>query len=62
MTYKVTTRVWAMGFVNEITAERLVKEAFDFPAAFENQHCRSHFVTGCTTNSAEETDLPRRVS
>lgn len=51
-----------MGFVNEITAERLVKEAFDFPAAFENQHCRSHFVTGCTTNSPEETGLPRRVS
>jgi hypothetical protein len=55
MAYKVTTRRWAMGFVNEITVDRLIKEAFDFPAAFENQYCRSHFVTGCTTDSPEET-------
>ena len=51
-----------MGFVDEITADRLLKEAFAFPAAFENQQRRSYFVTGSTTNSPEETGLRRRVS
>ena len=51
-----------MGFVSEITADRPLKEAFASPAAFESQQRRSHFVTGCTANSPEETDLPRRVS
>jgi hypothetical protein len=62
MVYKVTTRRWAMGFVNEITADRLLKEAFAFPAAFENQQRRSYFVTDSMTNSPEETGLRRRVS
>ena len=60
--YKVTTRRWAMGFVSEITADRPLKEAFAFPAAFESQQRRSYFVTGCTTNSPEETGPRRRVS
>lgn len=51
-----------MGFVSEITADRLVKEAFAFPAAFESQQRGSCFVTGCTTNSTEETGPRRRVS
>ena len=51
-----------MGFVSEITADRPLKEAFAFPAAFESQQRRSYFVTGRTTNSTEETGPRRRVS
>ena len=51
-----------MGFVNEITADRPLKEAFAFPAAFESQQRRSYFVTGCTTTSPEEAGPRRRVS
>ena len=43
-----------MGFVNEITAHRPIKEAFTFAAAFENQQRRSYFVTGSTTNRPGE--------
>lgn len=51
-----------MGFVNETTAGPPVKAAFAFPAAFENRQRQSYLVTSCTTNSPEETGLPRRVS
>jgi hypothetical protein len=48
-----------MGTVNEITADRPVKEAFDLPCRLRESAPPSYFVTSCTTTSREETGLLR---